>query len=114
MRTECLACLAAVALSLTCGARAEDTYWEHDPGLPDEWSVAGNWSAGVPTDADSAWIDNGGTAHVSSGLAEADCLYVGDVHSGTYLQTGGTAEIGREWAASARSTSPGQRGPKAR
>ena len=46
------------------------TYWQVPSG---DWLAPAHWDAGVPTAADTALIDNGGTASL---LAEADDGYV--------------------------------------
>jgi fibronectin-binding autotransporter adhesin len=41
------------------------------------WATSGNWSNGLPTYDDNAYINNGGTAQVLSGYHYADDLYLG-------------------------------------
>ncbi len=87
------------ALSLVCivlltsavvPARAENTYWQHDPSSPSDWFAPGNWTVGVPDSTDSAIIDNGGTADISSGQATAKYVRVGcDNKTGTMTHAGG-------------------------
>jgi len=58
-----------------------------------DWADPANWDpAGVPTSADDAYIDNGGTATVASSAA-AYYVYLGDENTGTVIQTGGTHDI---------------------
>lgn len=44
---------------------ADDVYWQHDPGEPDDWFGSGNWLPHLPTSADNAYIDNNGVAMIS-------------------------------------------------
>ena len=62
---------AALLLVMTLAGTASGNDWTN-PGLGD-WSIASNWSGGVPTDADEAVISQG-TALVSSQGAGADIL----------------------------------------
>lgn len=91
--------MAAVVLgSVWTGlARAQETWWQHDLAAAGDWFIDENWTNGVPTAAGHAYIDNGGTAYVSSGLAEGENLYVGYLDRGQFLQTGGTTRISWEY-----------------
>lgn len=55
-----------------------------------DWHGADNWTGGPPVSSatDSAWIDNAGTARLSSGSAAANVLYVGWHRSGHLVQSG--------------------------
>jgi len=73
------AALAAAGLVLGLGAgtvRAGTTEWVN-PGVGD-WFEPANWSAGVPTSSDDAYVANGGTAQVGKDGAEAAGLVVGE------------------------------------
>jgi len=85
-----LACLALAGLAVS--ASADDLYWEHDPAdHPGNWFDTANWSTlALPSSADSAYIDNGGTADISSGNATAAYLYAGYSQQGTVKHSAGT------------------------
>ncbi len=78
--------LALLVLLTSVGTtRAETKTW--NAGTAD-WNTAGNWSpAGVPTNADDAVINNGGTAQISTNDAAANTLTVGDSATGNVQQT---------------------------
>ena len=57
------------------GQSGNDYYWTVPAG---DWSVAANWGGTLPTSADAATIDNGGTATISLPGAQAYGLSVGD------------------------------------
>jgi autotransporter family porin len=64
-----------------------DFYWNTATG---DWFTDVNWSSTlVPTSSDSTFIDNGGTAQVTSGTAEANYLYIGNFNTGTLAISGG-------------------------
>ena len=76
--------------ALTTGpAVALDTYWLADTA---SWHEADNWSGGIPTSSDYAYIDNGGTAQITA-TAESSSLYLGKYASGAVEQTDGTNTI---------------------
>lgn len=57
--------VAFVVVILLGGGRSSaigDTYWQGGIG---DWGFAGNWTHGEPTQADTAYIDNGGTAQIT-------------------------------------------------
>jgi len=84
-----VACLAAMALP----ASGDDKYWMPATG---DWADPANWDpAGVPTSADDAYIDNGGTATIASSV-EAHDSFMGDSAAGTAAQTGGTHSVGHQ------------------
>ncbi len=90
-------------------ARAEQTFWRHDPATPGNWFANANWSAGVPGFEDRACIYNGGTAVIARGYAKAGQLNIGAVlqpvsaealkkvqpwpGTGAVLQVGGTNRV---------------------
>lgn len=83
-----------IAAGLAISARADDIYWEHEPGTEGGWFETMNWSTcELPTDADNAYIDNSGTASISSGDAVAANLYAGYSVSGTVRQSSGTNTV---------------------
>ncbi len=90
MASICALCACTVPIP----ANAQ-TYWQHEPATPGGWSVPDNWTAGLPTSGVDAWIDNGGTAIISSGSAASQNLYLGGDWgtTGTVQQSGGTASI---------------------
>ena len=57
------------------------------------WYAGASWNSGPPASAvnDSAWIDNGGEALISSGSVAVNTLYVGWRKSGTVRQSGATS-----------------------
>jgi len=59
------------------------TYWKGTPGSPGLWGTAGNWTSQVPTAIKDAFIQNGGTARVVSGTANAKSVTVGQGGQGT-------------------------------
>ncbi len=76
-------CLLA-ALLLAAPADATEFYWNVATG---QWEVAENWNPQLlPTAADDAFIDNGGTALIDGISADLAQLYVG---SGTLEITNG-------------------------
>lgn len=75
-------------------ADADDTYWQHDPTAPGDWLVGSNWTWGVPGSADTAYIENGGTAVIGAG-GTAYKLYLGNASGseGTCRLSGGALSI---------------------
>ena len=69
-------------------ARAGDTSWKLSPPATGDWYEPTNWDAGVPGDWDDAYVDNGGTAVISSGTCRSQ-LYAGYDNAGTIRQTAG-------------------------
>jgi len=70
LRRSAIAAVAAIAFCAmgTAGSvRADDVFWQN-PGTGD-WSDAGNWDLRVPERDDAAYIDNGGTAQITSGAS---------------------------------------------
>ncbi len=102
--------LAVVAVSAAPGV---GTYWQ---GTTGDWFDPANWTSGVPTADDIAYISNGGTAEITTGVAEPDnlvvdgswlpsrvvlgdgggllteALAVGWAGRGNFVQTGGVSE----------------------
>ena len=66
------AVLLAPGAFLTCGASASD--WIDGVGV---WSLAGNWSGGIPTASASARINNGGEARIFGDSVQAFNLILG-------------------------------------
>ena len=84
------------ALSILAGGRVSQTLaldysWNVSSG---NWSTAGDWkpSGGPPTLNDPAWVVNGGTVTIPSGVS-ATCyvLFLGGAASGTVQLVSGTA-----------------------
>ncbi|MGB2819828.1 MAG: hypothetical protein WBF17_02515, partial [Phycisphaerae bacterium] len=86
--------LLAVVWSAALPASAGQTYWQHDPCTPGDWFDANNWTAGVPTAGDWAYVDNGGTAEISYGQAEAYGELVGHSGTGTIRQVNARNVVG--------------------
>ena len=87
------AVLLAWPLLLAENASAQTTFWVAD-GVGN-WNVPANWSAGVPTSANEAQINNGGTARLFDPGARARLLNLGvnPGNSGTLEVLGGSASI---------------------
>src|SRR5258708_22026459 len=70
---------------------AANTSWQLAPRATGNWFDAANWSAGVPTSTfgETEYIDNAGTAQVSSGTANWDYLQVGFNNIGHLVHAGG-------------------------
>lgn len=64
------------------------TWWTHDPNEIGDWYDPSNWSAGLPSHV--AYINNGGTAHISGSTTSVSTAYVGYDSSSTnrVIQTG--------------------------
>ncbi|MDY7011612.1 MAG: hypothetical protein SVV80_12820, partial [Planctomycetota bacterium] len=81
----------------------DGTWWRHDPATPGDWFDDANWTAGVPSLEDSAYVHNSGIAVIAYGNALAKqisimgstlCPYpLEQFHASTVLQTGGTATV---------------------
>ena len=81
--------LAAGLSIIATSTWAADANWNVDDG---SWFNSSNWLLGVaPTGSDNTYIDNAGTAQVSSGVAQAALLYVGNSGDGTLDITNGGA-----------------------
>ena len=75
-------------------AQADDAYWQHDPASQGDWFVPGNWSTGLlPGPADTAYIDNDGTALVGSGAIGISELQLGESFTGGLIQSGGDVVV---------------------
>ncbi|HVU86739.1 MAG TPA: hypothetical protein VHD36_05430 [Pirellulales bacterium] len=71
-------------------SHAGNVTWKGTTGT---WTDAGNWDNGVPMAADSALINNGGTAQISTGTITAQSLSLGVTKTGFVQQTGGTFTV---------------------
>lgn len=76
-------------------ALAADTYWNGAIGTPLLWLVPGNWTAGLPTISNVAYIANDGTATIGLGespLAGTLKLGLGNFNEGggNIVQSGGS------------------------
>jgi len=99
MRKKGLLRLAAVCLggvlAATCAAKvlADDTHWILAPPDVGDWFDEANWDDGIPAYAhgSDAYIDNGGTAHISAETASWHRLHVGYHGYGMVTQEGGQA-----------------------
>ena len=81
-----LAALAAILIGPAASSAADDKYWLPTTG---DWSDPANWSGGVPSSADLAYIDNDGTASILVGSVSTGTAYVGYEQAGTVSHTGG-------------------------
>jgi outer membrane autotransporter protein len=89
--------IAIVILGLVSSTYAQDV-WVGGVG---NWFNGGNWSAGVPTGASNAQVNNGGTANITGGAASAANLALGFANgdSGTAsLTDSATLAIGGDLA----------------
>jgi hypothetical protein len=90
IQTICFASFMAVVLITSIQARA-DVYWSTSAG---DWSVASNWGVSVPTDTDSAWITNGGTATITTPGEVCMALSLGgSAGSGSVQMTHGSLTV---------------------
>jgi hypothetical protein len=71
-----------------------DTSWVLPAGQSGDWSVAANWSNGVPTPADTAFINNGGTASITETGEVCANLYAGYYNQATVIQSAGSLVLG--------------------
>jgi hypothetical protein len=75
----------------------EPATWIHDPNTAGNWQDPNNWNHhSLPTASDTALIDNGGTASISSstGSVQVSSLYDGNQVGGSIVQSGGTITVG--------------------
>ncbi len=79
----------AVVLLTSLQVRA-DVYWKVASPNSGDWSVATNWTGGLPTSSVTAWIINGGTANVTQLGETCGTLSLGGSGSGTVKMTGGS------------------------
>ena len=86
----------AVVLGLGwAGSALADAWWQYAPSTEGDWFGGSNWNAGAPpTTQDDAYVDNGGIAHIGSGNAGAEDLYVGYSAGGGVSQSAGNMTIG--------------------
>jgi hypothetical protein len=80
--------LAALAASL----RADTVYWNVSEG---DWQTGSNWDpVSAPAAADTAYINNSGTAIVSSGIVNINTVYLGQSSGNAgYLNVSGSATV---------------------
>jgi len=96
MRTQSIFVMTMFLVLMFCGlmsvVEAEETHWI---GTTGDWFDANNWMYKVPGSDDLAVIDNGGTAEITSGLAEARYIYVShyDAGSGNINHSGGILDV---------------------
>lgn len=72
------------------GVSAGSTDWT---GATADWTTA-NWSAGVPSNLQTANVSNGGTVQITSGTANPGLLQIGGGSGGTVSLNGGTLATG--------------------
>lgn len=101
-RSVCFVVIILVAFDATLvnQARATATYWQHNPATSGDWFDPANWNNGKPLSNVDGYINNGGTARISSWGATAYHLYLGsDVgESGTIeLLNGGGLNLCCAW-----------------
>ena len=80
-------------LTLLVGPAGAQTAWQVGTG---NWSTGSNWNSGEPNAGVGAWVNNGGTAEITSGNNEAaDYLHLGydPGQSGLVDMTGGTLSV---------------------
>jgi T5SS/PEP-CTERM-associated repeat protein len=84
---------ASFLILFTSPIQAGDTYWDAGIG---NWSTGANWDNGEPGPADHAYVNNGGTAQITTSNDElCDFLTIGegDADSGTLNMTGGSLSV---------------------
>jgi fibronectin-binding autotransporter adhesin len=86
-----LALAVAAILLRTPSVQAANRYWSVTSG---NWSTAANWGGTEPIATDIAYIDNGGTATISSAGETCGGLYLGNSNSGNVSMTGGGLTAG--------------------
>jgi len=72
---------------------ANDSYWQLAPPGEGDWFSPQNWTLGIPRSGDYAYVTNGGTAVISSGVAYVRGVNIGtntDPKTGEVKQVGGT------------------------
>ena len=80
----------AVVLLASLQVRA-DVYWKVAPPNSGDWSVATNWTGGLPTSSVTAYVVNGGTVNVTQLGETCGTLSLGSgAGSGTVQMTGGS------------------------
>ena len=79
----------AVVLITSLPVRA-DVFWNVAPPNSGDWSVATNWTGGLPASSVNAWIVNGGTATITTMADTCGTLSLGVSGSGTVQMTGGS------------------------
>ncbi len=89
----CLAAATVLVLSLSGLVFGGTSIWEHDPDTPGDWQDPNNWIPSLPGADDAAYIDNGGTASITSGSVIVKNLRVGNYFIGSIVQSGGTSEV---------------------
>ena len=67
-------------VGLVAGPAMAYTVWDNS-GNDGDWSVAGNWTLGVPDSADHTYICNGATVSMYDGALAADDLWLGNAAS---------------------------------
>jgi hypothetical protein len=72
-------------------AGAVDTNWQVSSG---DWQTSGNWTAGVPTNGDNAWIANGGTVNITLTGPQCLKLYMGQTGDNSIVMNSGDLSIG--------------------
>ena len=108
---------AAIVMLLAAPLAGANVTWTLPPNQSGDWSLASNWTAGLPTSSSTAYIVNGGTATITlpgavcgtlslgnsagagtiqmtGGSLSATCAYVGYSGIGSFTQSGGTSAIG--------------------
>ena len=86
--------LVAAMFFLASTASAANVYWR---GTSGDWSDATCWGGTAPTSSDMAYINNGGTASVSSTGGTCNYLYLGNAagESGAIAMTSGTLTMSK-------------------
>ncbi|OAM90465.1 autotransporter outer membrane beta-barrel domain-containing protein [Termitidicoccus mucosus] len=92
MHTHTRSLVVALATLMTAHmAFSADIYWQNTGS--GDWSQAGNWTPGIPSNTDTIYIGGSGTAALSSGSTAITALYVGGTvggETGELLINGGT------------------------
>ncbi|KKL92818.1 hypothetical protein LCGC14_1880900, partial [marine sediment metagenome] len=95
MKSKWIVALIMVAIG-GGAAGADDTYWQHDPLTPGDWHDDANWTDGAPSGGVRTYIDNDGTALISTAgsTARAGNTYIGYNASGAVVHDEGAASLG--------------------
>jgi hypothetical protein len=106
-RTTIIISTLAIIFGVSNSAKA--TTWQAASGQTNDWHTPVNWSGGVPGSSESVYIQNGGTAIISTNSATADFVWVaktsaydGGLILSNQTLTAGDLELGRDASTTGR------------